>query len=150
MEQVATSAAEQEFIRAELELAAENTVAALASLEKGLKLKNEPHWHSHLGFCIAKERGQSRKGVNLCQNALAHEPDNPIHYLHLGKIHLLSGNKEEALRIFRQGISKVGNEQIMQQLIELGMRKPLLFPSLERRHPLNRYLGFILTRLGLR
>lgn len=150
MELVSSLSAEQEFIRAELELAADNTVAALSSLEKGLKLSNEPRWHSHLGYCIAKERGQARKGVDLCQNALAHEPDNSIHYLHLGRIHLLAGNKEEALRIFRQGISKEGNEEIMQKLIELGMRKPLLFPSLERRHPLNRYLGFILTRLGLR
>lgn len=150
MEQASNLAAEQEFIRAELELAAENTVAALASLEKGLKLTNEPHWHSHLGYCIAKERGQTRKGVELCQEALAHEPDNAIHFLHLGRIHLLSGNKEEALRVFRQGISMEGSEKIMQKLIELGMRKPLLFPSLERRHPLNRYLGFLLTRLGLR
>jgi tetratricopeptide (TPR) repeat protein len=150
MKQVAPLEAEQEFIRAELELAAENTVTALASLEKGLKLSNEPRWHSHLGYCIAKERGQTKKGVDLCQSALALEPDKSIHYLHLGKIHLLAGNKEEALRIFRQGISKEGNEKIMQKLIELGMRKPLLFPSLERRHPLNRYLGFIFTRLGLR
>ncbi|NJD92051.1 MAG: tetratricopeptide repeat protein [Geobacter sp.] len=150
MEQMATLTAEQEFIRAELELAAENTIAALASLERGLKLFNAPQWHSHLGFCIAKERGQTRKGVDLCQNALTHEPDNSIHYLHLGRVHLLAGNKEEALRIFRQGIAKEGNEQIMQKLIELGMRKPLLFPSLERSHPLNRYLGWLLTRLGLR
>ena len=150
MNQVATLASEQEFLRAELELAADNTVAALASLEKGLKFSNEPRWHSHLGYCIAKERGQAKKGVDLCRHALSVEPDNSIHYLHLGRVHLLAGNKEEALRIFRQGISKDGNEKIMQKLIELGMRKPLLFPSLERSHPLNKYLGLLLSRLGLR
>jgi predicted Zn-dependent protease len=143
MTESAVLAAEQDFIRAEAELSEDNTVAALASLEKGLKLKNEPRWYSHLGYCIAKERGQARQGMALCHASLEHEPENPVHYLHLGRIHLLSGNKEEALRAFR-------DDRIMQKLIELGMRKPLLFPSLTRRHPLNRYIGLLLTRLGIR
>jgi tetratricopeptide (TPR) repeat protein len=143
-------AAEKDFRQAEAELAAENTLAALVSLEKALKQVEDPHWHSSLGYCIARERGQFLKGVELCHAALRVEPDNSLHYLNLGRIHLLSGNKEEALRVFREGITKEGSSEIRQKLIELGIRKSPLFAALGRSHPLNKYLGLILSRLGLR
>jgi len=150
MEQQAAAETEKDFRRAEAELAADNTVAALALLEKALKLDDDPHWHSSLGYCIARERGQSRMGLDLCQEALRLEPDHALHYLNLGRIHLLTGNKEEALRVFRAGISKEGDAEIIRKLIEVGVRKPPLFPSLGRSNPLNRYLGLLLSRLGLR
>jgi len=150
MEQQTAAEAEKDFRRAEAELAADNTVAALASLEKALKLHDDPHWHSSLGYCIARERGQSRKGLDLCQESLRLEPDHALHYLNLGRIHLLTGNREDALRIFREGIAKEGDAEIIRKLVELGVRKPPLFPSLKRSNPLNRYLGLLFSRLGLR
>jgi len=150
MEQHEAAEAEKDFRRAEAELSADNTVAALASLEKALRLHDDPHWHSSLGYCIARERGQSRKGLDLCQASLRLEPDSALHYLNLGRIQLLAGNKEEALRVFREGISKEGDAEIIRKLVELGIRKPPIFPSLERSNPLNRYLGLLFSRLGLR
>lgn len=150
MEQLVAEEAEKEFRRAEAELAADNTVAALASLEKALKLNDDTHWYSSLGYCIAKERGQTRRGLDLCRASLQLEPDSALHYFNLGKIQLLAGNKEEALAVFREGIAKKGGAEIIQKLIELGMRKPLLFPAFKRSNPLNKYLGLLFSRLGLR
>ncbi len=150
MEMQSTGEAEKEFERARAALAGENSVEALGHLEKALKLYDNPTWYSYLGYCIAKERGQIKKGVELCLNSMAHDKDNPAHYHYLGKIHLISGNKEEALRVFREGMVKGGDNEIEQELIEFGMRKPPLFSRLPRGNPLNRYLGLILSRLGLR
>lgn len=142
--------AEREFQQALAALEHDNTVSALAHLEKGLRIHNDPSMHSYLGYCIARERGQSRKGIELCTAALALEPENPAHFLNLGKIHVLCKNKDEAMRVFRQGLAFGSHPEIVRMLTELGMRKPPLFPWLKRSNPLNRYLGLLLSRLGLR
>lgn len=144
------SSAEQEFAWAQAALAAENTQAALVHIEKALKLRDAPEWYSYLGFCIARQRGQHRKGVELCLASLAVEPDNPLHFLNLGRVHLVKGDKTEALRVLRQGMAKGGGAELVQQLERLGMRKGPLFPGLSRNNPLNRYLGLLFSRMGLR
>ena len=48
---------------------------------------------SYLGYCIARERGQVREAVRLCQSALNAEPNNPAHYLNLGRVYLLAKDK---------------------------------------------------------
>jgi tetratricopeptide (TPR) repeat protein len=142
--------AEREFERARQAVYEDNTVAALSSLEKALRLDDNPSWYSFFGYCVAKERGQVRKGVDLCQASLELEPDHPDHYLNLGRIYMVAGNKPEALRIWREGLGRGESAQIRRLLGMLGKRQPPLFPALHRSNPLNRYLGFILSRLGLR
>ena len=142
--------AAKEFERARVFLVGEDTVAALAHLEKALKLDDNPAWYSFFGYCIAKERGQVRKGIDLCKLSMQSEAENPVHYLNLGKIHLVSGNKPEALRVFREGIAIGQNEEIMRMLNKIGIRKPPIISFLPRGNPLNRILGFILDRFGLR
>ena len=142
--------AESEFARAQAALAAEDTRAALACIEKALRIQDAPESYSYLGYCIARQRGQHRKGVELCQASLAVEPDNPLHFLNLGRVHLIKGDKNEALRIWREGMAKGGCPELLQQLERLGMRNRSVIPALHRNNPLNRYLGILLSRLGLR
>jgi tetratricopeptide (TPR) repeat protein len=150
MESQSEREAEREFNRALTALASGNTLAALAHLERALKLWDSPAWYSYLGYCVAKERGQLRRGLDLCLSALERDRNNPAHYLNLGKIHLVAGNKEEALRVLREGMAQGGSDEVMAELAALGMRKPPVIASLHRNHPLNKYLGLILSRLGLR
>lgn len=130
--------------------AAGQTLAALAHLEKALALHDNPSWYSYLGYCIAKQRGQIKKGISLCLSSLELERDNPVHYLNLGKIHLLSGNKSEALKVLREGMLKGEHAEIRRILNEIGMRKPPVFKNLSRNNPLNRYLGILFSKIGLR
>lgn len=139
-----------EFERARRAIVMDNTVAGLASLEKALSLKDDKGWYSYLGFCVAKERGQVSRGAELCMISLEHEPNNPEHYLNFGKIQLLSGNKSEALRILREGVARGENTEILTILNEFGKRKSPLIPFLPRSNPLNKFLGLILHRIGLR
>lgn len=142
--------AERNFQRAQKELDEGHVLAALACLETALKIWDDPRWYSRLGFCVAKERGQLMRGLELCRTAIGHEPDNPVHFLYLYKIHLLAGRAEEALQALRQGMALGGTPEIERLLEAMGTRKPPVLPFLTRENRLNKYLGLLLARLGLR
>jgi hypothetical protein len=123
---------------------------------------------SYLAYCMARERGQVHKALALCRTALAAEPENPAHYLNIGRVLLLSGDKERAIAMFWRGISRNAGPEgagaadwprngrlreydlIMDELRRLGIRKPPPFPSLHRSHLFNRVTGKFLSRIGMR
>ena len=142
--------AQKEFKQARLELDRGNVLAALACLERALAIWDDPLWHSRLGFCIAKERGHLTRAFELCHSSIAHDPKNPIHYLYLGKVHQIAANQYEALQALRQGMTHGGLPEIEKLLTALGRRKTPVIPALSRGNLLNKYLGKILVRLGLR
>jgi predicted Zn-dependent protease len=141
---------ERLFSRALDALAAGETPSALALLERALKQNDNRSWHSYLGYCIAKERGQVKKGSDLCVASLELEPENPVHYLNLAKVHLVAGHKPEAIGVLRKGMALGGNQEILALLGEIGTRKAPVISFLPRDNPFNRVLGLLLDRLGLR
>ena len=151
MEQpIGAAAAEKEFALALTALASDDTLTALYYVERALKLHDHPGWYSSLGLCIAKERGQQRRGLELCQESLTAEPDNPDHFLNLGRIYLLMGDKTAALQVLREGMARGGSAQLALVLNSLGERKPPVISLLPRHHSLNRWLGLLLHWLRLR
>ncbi len=142
--------AQKEFDRAQQELDRNNVLAALACLERALSIWDDPLWHSRLGFCIAKQRGHLTRAFELCRTAIEHDPDNPLHHLYLGKVYLVAGNTYEALQAFRQGMVLGGSPELERMLDAIGTRKSPVIPFLSRDALLNKYLGIILGRFGLR
>jgi tetratricopeptide (TPR) repeat protein len=124
--------------------------AALACFEKAAGLKNTPLYNSYLALCIARERGQTQKGIVLCNDSIDADPDNPLHYLNLGKIYLIQGKPAEAISAFRRGLARGASDQIVEELKRVGTRRPPPLSFLDRDNPLNKYLGIILGKLGLR
>lgn len=131
-------------------LARGDTLSALAIFERAVQGGDRPIISSFLALCIAKERGQFQLAVTLCEKAKAREPHNTVHYLNLGRIFLIAGKKDDAVRTFREGLGYEQNREIINELEKLGTRRPPLISSLERSNPVNKYLGIILRRLGLR
>jgi tetratricopeptide (TPR) repeat protein len=142
--------AQQEYQRGLQELEAGNVLAALARLEAALKLWDNPDWHPCLGYCIAKERGHVTKGLELCQAAVERQPDWPEHYYYLARVLLVAKRKPEAIQALRQGLSHGEHHLIKRLLDELGSRRAPVFPWLHRDNPCNKYLGMLLSRIGLR
>jgi len=142
--------AEKLFDRCREALAAGEIPSALALLERALKLYDNRSWYSYLGYCMAKERGQVKKGIELCSLSLELEPENADHYLHLAKIHLLSGNKQETLRVLREGMARGENQGLIALLDAIGTRKPPVISFLPRSNPINKLLGLLLERMRLR
>ncbi|MGB4600359.1 MAG: tetratricopeptide repeat protein [Trichlorobacter sp.] len=149
-EQAGLKKAGQEYQRALNELEAGTVLGALARLEVALKLHDDPEWHSFLGFCIAKERGHVSKGLELCQAAIERQPGHPDHYYFLARVQLVAGRKPEAMQTLRHAMAMGMSTQIKQLLQELGTRRPPLISWLHRDNPCNKYLGIVLSRIGLR
>lgn len=142
--------AQKEFDQAQLELDRGNVLTALGCLERALAIWDDPLWHSRLAYCVAKERGHLSRAFELCRSAIEHDPRNPIHYLYLGKVHLIAGKHYEALQTLRQGMTLGNTPEIEKTLAAIGTRKPPVISFLSRDNRLNKYLGIIMTRLGLR
>lgn len=131
-------------------LAAGETLVALMHFEAAEQLQPLPAVQSALGYCLAKERRQFQKALALCRAALDNDPADPRHYYHLGRIYLLSNKKALAIASFRRGLKLKRYSPIIEELRRLGVRKPPVFTSLPRDHALNRSIGALLTRIGLR
>jgi hypothetical protein len=144
------------------------TLQGLLTLEHTPGARALPLARSYLAYCMAKERGQIRHAVGLCHEALAADPSHPAHYLNLGRVLLVAGDKQRAIATFWRGISRNSGPEhtsarnwprsgrrrehdlIMDELRRLGIRKPPPFRALRRDHPINKYLGVFLSRIGLR
>ena len=127
-----------------------NRLAALACFDKAFVFGKSPELLSYLSYCIAAERGQIYEALKLCNNALSQEPDNPVHYLNLGRIYLHAGKKEEALLTMRKGLSLGENKTLRSILEKIGTRGKPVLPFLPRNSFLNKYFGLLLHRLKLR
>ena len=125
-------------------LAQGDTLSALSYFEKAINIENSPIISSYYAFCIAKERGQVIRAISLCEEAIKREPKNSLHYLNLGRIYLITNNKEDAIKTFREGLNYEANQQIVDELSRLEIRKPPIIKFLKRNNPINRYLGIIL------
>ncbi|HIJ95393.1 MAG TPA: hypothetical protein HPP94_06595 [Desulfuromonadales bacterium] len=109
-----------------------------------------PEMLSLMGFSLAKEAGQFQKGIQMCMKAIALNPRNCDHYLHLGRIYLLARKKHLAIKVFNKGISIRKDARILEELRQLGSRKSPPFASLPRDHVINVYAGKFLHALKLR
>lgn len=127
-----------------------NTSSALAFFERAIEMDDRPVYWSYLAFCIAKERGSFEVAVALCGKARAREPENPVHCLNLGKIYLVAGKKADAIKTFNEGLSLGTSQEITEELNRLGIRKGPVLSFWERDHFVNKYLGILLKKLGLR
>ena len=127
-----------------------NRLAALACFDKAFINGKSPELLSYLSYCIATERGQIYEALKLCNNALSQEPDNPVHYLNLGRIYLHAGKKMEAVSTLRKGLSCGENQMIKSILEKIGTRRKPVFPFLPRNSFLNKYAGLLLRRIKLR
>lgn len=122
------------------------TVLGFDLLGKVPEAEMTPLVRSYLAVCRAKEQGLPEQAMAMCAECIGREPSNPVHYLNLGRIHLIAGNKQEAIRMFRDGLLFGENRNIRRELDRLGWRQPPVFPSLGREHPVNRFCGWLRKR----
>jgi hypothetical protein len=104
---------------------------------------------SALGLSVAANKGDLLQGITLCKEAIRLAPEDPVHYFHLGKVYLVGGKRHLALHAFRKGLKFGYHRGLVREIQRLGFRRPPIFPFLGRKHPLNRFVGILFTRLGL-
>ena len=124
--------------------------AALASLEQLPPFARPVQSLSLLARCIAEVRGEFKAATNLCHEAIKKDPKNSEHYFQQGMILLLADRKKDAIWVFRMGLRHGRHKGIINTLGELGIRRPPPIEFLDRRNPVNKFIGILLARLNLR
>lgn len=128
----------------------EETLDALLHFEEAAQCRKTATILSCLGYCLALERRDLKKGLSLCQEAIRQEPGNPLHYLNLGRVYLLAHQKPFALAALRRGLEFGRHPVILKEIRNMGKRRAPVFPWLGRSHLLNKICGTLLGYLGLR
>ncbi len=137
----------EEGVRA---LNAKRTGEALQWFEKAAAEERTPLVRAYLAYCRARVQGNYREAIALCMEAMKEEPKNSDIYLNLGRVYLLAGQRKPAIRAFDLGLRYQKNPQIVNELALLGRRKAPPLPFLSRSNPINKYLGKLLKKLGMR
>lgn len=107
---------------------------------------------AHLSYCglLLALNGTHERGVSLCEEAVVRNGRRAsVLYLNLARALDVSGRKRDAIETLKRGLLIHPEErQLRRELQHLVPRARPLFPSLGRRHALNRYAGLALSVSG--
>ena len=129
---------------------ADEISTSIIYLNQAAKHRKSPVVQSYRAFCLAKGQGQVRSAAKICQESLSQDRSNSLHYLILGRLLLMSGDRSKAIKTFRLGLKASPNSLIIKEFKKLGLRKPVVLRQFKRSSPLNLFLGKVLSMIGLR
>ncbi len=110
------------------------------------ELALHPQYLSHYGASLAGAAGRTEEGRRLCERSIQLEPYEPEHYLNLGLVLAMAGQRSEALAAFTRGLSiRPDHPGLQAEIGKAERRRSVPFPALPRHHPLNRCLGKLLS-----
>jgi tetratricopeptide (TPR) repeat protein len=114
--------------------------AAIEIFEKEKELA--PLTLSYYALALCAARGEFDKAIVLCAKAAKKEFFNPLIYLNAGRIYILKGRKDLAVKAFLKGLKfDPASRAIIMEVKKLGIRRPRPLKFLPRSHPLNKMLG---------
>jgi predicted Zn-dependent protease len=107
---------------------------------------------AHLSYCglLLALTGKREPGVALCEEAVARNGRRAsLLYVNLSRALDVAGRKRDAIDTLNRGLLVHPDErQLRRELQRLVPRARPLFPSLGRRHVLNRYAGIARSASG--
>jgi tetratricopeptide (TPR) repeat protein len=109
----------------------------------------EPRHVSYCGLLIAMADGKLEDGRILCELAVKESLNDVELRLNLARVYSESGNRRRALEILREGLHIAPRHLgLLSEIEKLNPRSgpPLAF--LERKNPLNRYIGQTVAALS--
>lgn len=100
--------------------------------------------YSFLGYGIAHTQRRHREGLDLCRHALRLSFTEPDNHLNMARLHLLLGNRKQAIRSVGEGLTlSPSHPPLLALYRDMGIRREPVLPFLSRNHFLNRILGRI-------
>lgn len=106
------------------------------------KLIPPPDGLSHYGLCIAIMERQTRKGAELCRDAINQQFYDPAHFVNLVRLYIIRGNRKNAIDVLHEGLSRLPEDRKLLALREeIGYRSKPVVPFLDRNNPVNAALG---------
>jgi len=118
---------------------------AIEGLERILEKEDRsPAALSLLGVALFRSGKDTKRGLELCKEAVRKESKNPSFYCNLADIYRRKKEKQKAIATLRAGLKVLPNsKQLIKILRRFGIRKAPLFPFLDRSNPINKLAGKI-------
>lgn len=128
--------------------AAQNFESALL-LERANGARQPPMIYlSYYGYSLARaEDRPSPESIRACETAARREFMSPELQLNLGRVYAMAGKTSRALAAFEKGLRLNPKHRALREelrRIDRRGRPPVAF--LSRNHPLNRWMGRVLSR----
>jgi tetratricopeptide (TPR) repeat protein len=134
-------------------------VRALEILKEGLEAHPDNAFLlSYYGALLAIISKNYREGIRTAERALKQlaatvpmdaEAHYPTFYLNIGRAYLASGDRTKAILALKKGLRYDSfNPDLLEAMDSLGVRRQPPIPGLKRTHPLNKYIGLLLHKLG--
>ena len=121
--------------------------ASLLLDSRARKTSGQPRYRSYYGLCLASTGGKMREALKLCRKAGEDEFYNWEVWFNLGKVEKAAGYPHKAHKAFVRALHYAPrNQEIRQELEDLGLRRKPVFGFLHRNHPLNKLMGHITYR----
>lgn len=106
------------------------------------KLIPPPDGLSHYGLCIAIVERQTRKGAELCRDAINQQFYDSAHFVNLVRLYIIRDNRKSAIRVLQEALSRLPDDgKLLALREEIGYRSKPVVPFLERNNPVNAALG---------
>ena len=140
--------ADEHFRRGQTALECDQYEVALEHFRAAQRVDpNSPRFRSYYGLCLGIAKRRFDQALELCRSAAKEEFFNPELYRNLAQVHLAFGFKAEGIRYLRRGLMiDPANQEILNDLRILGVRRRPALGFLPRRHLLNRWLGIFRGR----
>jgi len=103
---------------------------------------------SYYGLCQAMVWGKTRQALSWCKAAVGESSVTADLYFNLGMVHLRARQRDLAKKAFNDGLRLDPNHaEILGTMDKLKLRRRPFLAFLHRRHPVNKLLGLLRSRL---
>ena len=121
---------------------------ALAAFRQAASLEPQnPYFLSYYGLALGQTSRSWDEAEALCLAALRKRRQVPQLYLNLADLYRCRGRVSDAVETLTDGLRYTGRDgRVEEALAMFGVRRPPVFSSLGRSHPLNKYLGRVRHR----
>ena len=109
----------------------------------------EPLHQSFHGLMLALRENRCQEGMELCERAVVLAPDRPEAYLNLARVYKKTGQQRRAVDTLRRGLLEHPKDlALLREIQHASPRRKPPFATLDRDHPLNKFLGKLQGRLA--
>ncbi|MEJ2367002.1 MAG: hypothetical protein P8Z49_01285 [Acidobacteriota bacterium] len=109
-----------------------------------------PVAESFMGLMTALQRKQLMQGLDMCKAALQKDSEEPLCYLNLAKVHIALEDRYHAIKALNRGLKSRSRNRgyVAAYYKKIGVRRKARIPFLDRKNPINRFLGKLTFRGG--
>ncbi len=141
--------AENYFKKGLSSLVEKSFVDASESFRRALELDRERNkrqpdmrYLSYYGYSLAKGKLSSSTAIQACKTAVSRQKKDPVLYLNLGRVYVLTGKRSLAAEAFERALRLAPEDKtIRAELAAVDRRAKPVIPGLSRDHALNIWLG---------